>query len=80
MPINLISTPRDMQKWADLIKTYFARGGMSVQYSVVDQVDLKAAQLDPERYPDLIVRVGGYSARFIDLAREIQDEFIARLN
>jgi pyruvate formate-lyase/glycerol dehydratase family glycyl radical enzyme len=80
MPINLISTQRDVQKWADLIKTFFARGGMSVQYSVVDQVDLKAAQLDPGRYPDLIVRVGGYSARFIDLAREIQDEFIARLN
>jgi pyruvate-formate lyase len=53
---------------------------MSVQYSVIDQDDLKAAQIKPGEYQDLIVRVGGYSARFIDLAREIQDEFIARLN
>jgi pyruvate formate-lyase/glycerol dehydratase family glycyl radical enzyme len=80
MPINLVRTPRDLQKWQDLIKTFFARGGMSVQYSVVNRDDLKAAQINPKKYQDLIVRVGGYSARFIELAQEIQDEFIARLN
>ena len=79
VPISTLSTQRDMSKWADLVRTYFDSGGMSAQYSVLDKDELRAAQKNPSRYKDLIVRVGGYSARFVDLAEEIQNEFIARL-
>jgi formate C-acetyltransferase len=79
IPINVVSTQRDLAKWADLVRGYFDRGGMSVQYSILDKDELRSAQRYPEKHRDLIVRVGGYSAKFIDLTKEIQDEFIERL-
>ncbi|TAM37182.1 hypothetical protein EPN54_05280 [bacterium] len=78
MPFNIVSRHDDLIKWGALLRTYFELGGMSVQYSVVDRDELKKAQSDPGLYKDLIVRVGGYSARFIDLSKPIQDDFIAR--
>ncbi|NVM18881.1 MAG: hypothetical protein HWN80_14285 [Candidatus Lokiarchaeota archaeon] len=39
---------------------------------------LKDAQTHPEKYPDLSVKVTGYSARFIDLTKALQDDIIAR--
>jgi formate C-acetyltransferase len=74
---NLL-TPRELAKWADLVRTFIDAGGQSVQYSVVNRDALVDAQRHPERYPDLIVRVGGYSARFVDLSAEVQDTVIAR--
>jgi formate C-acetyltransferase len=78
MPANLVASRADLVKWLALIRTYFELGGVSVQYSVVNRSDLQKAQERPTDFTDLIVRVGGYSARFIDLSREIQDEFIKR--
>lgn len=80
MPLNLVANSRDLKKWSALIRTYFELGGMSVQYSVIDSDELKLAQDKPYKYKELIVRVGGYSARFIDLSKEIQDEVIARVS
>ena len=40
--------------------------------------ELKKAQLDPDGYKDLIVRLWGVSAHFVDLPKELQDEMIAR--
>jgi len=71
-------TPREISKWADLVRTFIEAGGQSVQYSVVNREALVDAQAHPERYQDLIVRVGGYSARFVDLSKEVQDTIIAR--
>jgi formate C-acetyltransferase len=76
MPFEIVSGPRYLKKWSDLLRTYFELGGMSVQYSIVDRDRLKSAQRDPQQHKDIIVRVGGYSARFVDLARRIQDDFI----
>ena len=39
---------------------------------------LKKAQHEPEKYRDLIVRVAGYSAYFVELCKEVQDEIISR--
>ncbi|MCL5026686.1 MAG: hypothetical protein M1531_09385, partial [Chloroflexi bacterium] len=64
--------------WADLVRTYIESGGQSVQYNVVDAATLRAAQKDPRQYRDLVVRVGGYSALFVDLSQELQDTIIAR--
>jgi pyruvate-formate lyase-activating enzyme len=46
--------------------------------AAVNRDALVDAQRHPERYPDLIVRVGGYSARFVDLSAEVQETVIGR--
>lgn len=65
-------------KWASLIRTYFQIGGAQIQPTVASTEILRDAQRNPQDYPDLIVKVGGYSTYFADLGREIQDEIIAR--
>ena len=75
---NTVTTPRDIEKWADLVRAYMDAGGQQIQYLVLDAEELKDAQLHPENYRDLLVRVGGYSAVFVDLTKELQDSIIAR--
>ena len=64
--------------FAHLVRTYFRLGGQQLQVDVVDVGTLRAAQQRPEEHQDLLVRVAGYSARFVDLSRAMQEEFIAR--
>jgi formate C-acetyltransferase len=61
-----------------LIRTYFRKGGLELQCNVVDRQTLLDAQRQPELYPDLIVRVSGFSAYFTALQTETQDEIIQR--
>jgi len=53
-------------------------GGMHVQFNVVDKQTLIDAQKHPEKYGDLIVRITGYSACFVDEPKEIQNNIIAQ--
>ncbi|MHA1684227.1 MAG: pyruvate formate lyase family protein [Promethearchaeota archaeon] len=66
------------EQLATLIKTYFKNGGFQVQINLIDRNILKDAQLHPECYTDLKVKVAGYSATFIDLNKNLQDEIIER--
>lgn len=67
------------KKLMSLVSTYFSPlNGQEVQFNVVSTETLKDAQKHPEKYKDLIIRVAGYSARFIELARELQNDIIAR--
>ena len=52
--------------------------GHHIQFNVVDAETLRDAQLHPENYRDLIVRVAGYSDYFVDLTPELQEEIIRR--
>jgi pyruvate-formate lyase len=61
-----------------LLDTYFANGGAQAMITVVDRGDMEAALREPEKYRNLIVRVGGFSARFVELTPEIQHDLIAR--
>jgi len=63
---------------ADLILTYFEAGGYHIQVNVVSADVLRKAQANPEEYRDLVVRVAGYTAFFIDLNKSIQDDIIDR--
>jgi len=65
-------------KVKDLFETYFDRGGCQLMVTVVDRGVLEDAQLHPERYPNLIVRVSGFSAIFVNLDKDVQDEVISR--
>lgn len=75
---NAVEGGSGSRKLIDLVKSYFDRGGYHIQFNIVDSVMLKDAQKHPERYRDLIVRVAGFSAYWIELAKPIQDEIIAR--
>ena len=80
---NIKFTPRmmkaDREKVQYLFKVYFKQGGPQLMVTVVDHQALEDAQKNPQNYPDLIVRVAGYSARFIDLSKDIQDELLSRV-
>lgn len=79
---NIKFTPRmfmkDREKIKYLFKTYFAKGGCQLMVTVVDHGILEDAQKHPENYPDLIVRVAGYSAVFVNLTKDIQEELMSR--
>lgn len=62
----------------DFIKGMVDLGVHHIQFNVVDDETLRAAQRDPEQHRGLVVRVAGYSAFFVELSRDIQDEIIAR--
>ena len=66
------------KKLEDLIMTFFELTGWHVQFNIVSTGTLKAAQKEPERYSDLVVRVAGYSALFTALEPDTQDDIIAR--
>ena len=57
---------------------FMKNGGSHVQYNILDTEQLKDAKATPEKYPDLIVRIGGFSAYFVQLSAEIQDDVIYR--
>ena len=75
---SALASDEDLRKLSALIKTYLNHGGKHVQFNVVSREMLLEAQHNPEQYRDLVVRVAGYSAYFIQLNRAIQDEVIAR--
>jgi formate C-acetyltransferase len=61
-----------------LIEGFFAQGGQELQIAALDAEVLKDAQRFPERHKDLLVRIAGFSAVFVQLSRAEQDELIAR--
>lgn len=67
-----------LQNFASVVRSYFDHKGMHVQFNVIDRQTLLAAQKEPEKYKDLVVRVAGYSAQFVVLAKEVQDNIIDR--
>lgn len=69
---------RDRPKLKALLAGYFRQGGTQAMITVLDRRDLEAAMREPEKWGHLMVRVGGFSARFVDLAPEIQIEILTR--
>lgn len=61
-----------------LIEAFFAGGGQELQINCFDVATLRAAREDPDGYRDLVVRVAGFSARFVDLPPAEQQELIER--
>lgn len=61
-----------------LLDTYFDNGGAQAMITVVSRGDLERAMQEPEKYTHLFVRVGGFSARFVELPRDVQQEILNR--
>lgn len=69
----------DRPKFDMLIDTYFKKGGSQAMITVINRGELEKALLEPELYTDLYVRIGGFSARYIDLPRDVQLEILSRV-
>jgi len=65
-------------KLRSIMETYFEEGGMELQLNVVSSDTLRDAQKHPENYKDLVVRVAGFSAYFVEVFKSCQDDLIAR--
>jgi pyruvate-formate lyase len=61
-----------------LLRTYFKLGGAQAMITVVDRGELERALVNPEEYRDIFVRVGGFSARFVELDPEVQRDILNR--
>lgn len=75
---DTISGENGLNNFAAYIKAYFRMGGHHIQFNVIKRDTLIDAQLNPDEYKDLIVRVAGYSDHFNNLEKALQDEIIDR--
>ncbi len=73
-----LSGEKGFKLWKSYMDTWADLGLDHVQFNMVDDTTLRAAQSDPEKYAEVIVRVAGYSAHFVDISRKTQDNIIQR--
>jgi formate C-acetyltransferase len=66
------------EAFVSYLKAWCELGIHHIQFNIMDQETLRDAQEHPDKYSDLVVRVAGYAAYFVDLARPLQDEIIKR--
>jgi len=81
--LNLKYTPSPnrqltITKFAQSVEAYMKMGGLQVQFNIIDRATLEDAKENPTNYPDLLVRVSGYTAYFTDLNPAMQGEIITR--
>lgn len=74
---NMFKENREIIK--QLFRTYFKRGGCHLMVTVIEKGVLEDAVKHPEKYPNLIVRVSGFSAVFVNLSAEVQKELLSRV-
>jgi pyruvate-formate lyase len=75
---KLVEGDAGLDRFIAIADTYFEKGGMQLQVSAADTSELRDAQLHPENYRDLMVRITGYSAVFVDMSPAAQNEIIRR--
>ena len=66
------------EKLRRLVETYFDMDGMHIQYNVMGAEQLRNAQADPEANKNLVIRIAGFSAYFVELDKRLQDDLISR--
>ncbi len=75
---SMLQDPEKRAKVRALIKVYFAKGGQEMQINAVSRDILKAAMVHPENYQNLVVRVSGFSAYYVDMDRSVQLDILKR--
>lgn len=73
-----VASAEDFDRFVAYLGTYFSFGGLHIQFNLMDYALLRDAKAHPDNYPDLLVRVSGYSAYFRDLSDAMKDEIITR--
>ena len=77
-PKSVLKTDADIDKLVALTNSFLGAGGTHIQYNIVDNKELIEAKKVPDEHKDLLVRVGGFSAYFVQLSDQIQDDIILR--
>ena len=67
-----------MDKVDALLAIYFLNGGSQAMITVIQRGDLEKALIEPDQHKDVFVRVGGFSARFVDLPKDVQIDILNR--
>lgn len=75
---SLLESEESIEKLVAYTKAYMKNRGTHIQYNILDSKTLIDAKKNPEKYSDLIVRIGGFSAYFVQLSEGIQDDVIYR--
>ena len=75
---SALTGPEGAQKLWELTRNYMEMGGIEVQYNIVSSETMRAAQADPGAHQDLVVRIASYSAYFVELNRDQQNDLITR--
>lgn len=75
---SALKKTEDLESLNHLIRAYFTKGGHHMQFNVVDTKTLRKAQVHPDDYKNLLVRVAGYSDYFVDMDKDHQEEVISR--
>ncbi|HAS89742.1 MAG TPA: formate C-acetyltransferase/glycerol dehydratase family glycyl radical enzyme, partial [Desulfovibrio sp.] len=75
---GLLDTAEGENSIITLLRTASSLGNGEMQFNYLDNATLLDAQKHPEKYRDLVVRVAGYSAFFVELCKDVQDEIISR--
>lgn len=68
----------NMEKIKLLLEVFYENNGVQTNLSSIGKDDLEQAMLHPERYQNLLVRIGGFSARFVELSPIVQQELLLR--
>ncbi len=82
--LNLKFIPKSLEgnqglhKLSDFLMAFMKLKIQHIQFNIVDAETLRKVQKNPSQYASLVVRVAGYSAFFVDLSQEIQDDIIRR--
>jgi pyruvate formate-lyase/glycerol dehydratase family glycyl radical enzyme len=75
---SVVQSPESREKMAVYTNAFFKNGGQHIQFNILDTRELLDARVNPEKHKDLIVRVGGFSAYFVQLSPEVQEDIILR--
>lgn len=75
---RLIDSPEFLERLITALDVYFKSGGEQIQVSCTRPEDLREAQRNPDNHRNLIVRVAGFSAYFVTLRPELQEEVVSR--
>ena len=75
---DIRQTPNAAERLAQILQAFVERQGLYLQIDTVSPQMLLEAKKDPDRFPNLVVRISGWSARFASLNEEWQDMIINR--
>ena len=75
---DMLRTPKGREAVRRMVEVYFREGGSHIQIEVARPEVLRDAQIHPERYGDLLIRISGHTEPFVRLNKKMQDALIAR--
>lgn len=77
-PLTVSLSAAELDYLKNIISVYFNMGGFHLNINVTDYKKLEAAQNKPEQYEDLLIKISGFSAKFVTLDKQLQDALIIR--